>query len=96
MFVIYSLFYSQVADKIILDLEATRDLSRIWLHVDMDAFYASVETLSNPNLEGKPMAVGSLSMISTANYEVRDSVFFFLSEYPYLIGFGDHFCCFVF
>ena len=47
-----------------------RDLSRIWLHVDMDAFYAAVETLSNPTLKGKPMAVGSMSMISTANYEV--------------------------
>lgn len=48
----------------------TRDLSRIWLHVDMDAFYAAVETLSDPSLKGKPMAVGGLSMISTANYEV--------------------------
>jgi DNA polymerase kappa len=47
-----------------------RDLSRIWLHVDMDAFYAAVETLSNPSLKGKPMAVGGMSMISTANYEV--------------------------
>ena len=36
----------------------------------MDAFYAAVETLSNPTLKGKPMAVGSMSMISTANYEV--------------------------
>ncbi|MCH84448.1 DNA polymerase kappa-like [Trifolium medium] len=37
----------------------------------MDAFYAAVETLSNPTLKGKPMAVGSMSMISTANYEAR-------------------------
>ncbi|XP_052621259.1 DNA polymerase kappa isoform X2 [Lactuca sativa] len=37
----------------------------------MDAFYAAVETLSNPSLKGKPMAVGSMSMISTANYEAR-------------------------
>ena len=64
------LCYSQVADKRILELEATRDLSRIWLHVDMDAFYAAVETLDNPSLRGRPMAVGSMSMISTANYEV--------------------------
>ncbi|KAK4476975.1 hypothetical protein RD792_016175 [Penstemon davidsonii] len=60
----------KIADKRIFDLEATRDLSRIWLHVDMDAFYAAVETLCNPSLEGKPMAVGGLSMISTANYVV--------------------------
>ncbi|KAI3753030.1 hypothetical protein L2E82_25074 [Cichorium intybus] len=63
--------YQKVADKRIAELEATRDLSRIWLHVDMDAFYAAVETLSNPSLKGKPMAVGSMSMISTANYEAR-------------------------
>ncbi|KAK3011924.1 hypothetical protein RJ639_010502 [Escallonia herrerae] len=63
--------YRKVADKRILELESTRDLSRLWLHVDMDAFYAAVETLSNPLLRGKPMAVGSMSMISTANYEAR-------------------------
>nr|XP_043621769.1 DNA polymerase kappa [Erigeron canadensis] len=63
--------YQRVADKRIAELEATRDLSRIWLHVDMDAFYAAVETLSNPALKGKPMAVGGMSMISTANYEAR-------------------------
>ncbi|XP_020979324.1 DNA polymerase kappa [Arachis ipaensis] len=63
--------FQKVADRRILELEALRDLSRIWLHVDMDAFYAAVETLSNPTLKGKPMAVGSMSMISTANYEAR-------------------------
>lgn len=61
----------EVADKRILELEATRDLKRIWLHVDMDAFYAAVETLSNPSLKGKPIAVGNWAMISTANYEVK-------------------------
>ncbi|XP_061354489.1 DNA polymerase kappa [Gastrolobium bilobum] len=63
--------FQKVADRRILELEASRDLSRFWLHVDMDAFYAAVETLSNPTLKGKPMAVGSMSMISTANYEAR-------------------------
>ncbi|KAH1156848.1 hypothetical protein AAZX31_11G001900 [Glycine max] len=63
--------YQKVADRRIVELEASRDLSRIWLHVDMDAFYAAVETLSNPTLKGKPMAVGSMSMLSTANYEAR-------------------------
>ncbi|KAF9621196.1 hypothetical protein IFM89_016690 [Coptis chinensis] len=61
----------QVADKRIIELEVTRDLSKTWLHVDMDAFYAAVETLHNPLLSGKPMAVGCMSMISTANYEAR-------------------------
>ncbi|GER36915.1 DNA polymerase IV [Striga asiatica] len=63
--------HQKIADKRIVELEATRDLSRFWLHVDMDAFYAAVETLCNPSLKGKPMAVGSMSMISTANYEAR-------------------------
>ncbi|XP_047946394.1 DNA polymerase kappa isoform X1 [Salvia hispanica] len=63
--------HRKIADRKIAGLEATRDLSRIWLHVDMDAFYAAVETLSNPSLKGKPMAVGSMSMLSTANYEAR-------------------------
>ncbi|KAJ1381624.1 UmuC domain [Sesbania bispinosa] len=67
--------YQKVADRRILDLEASRDLSRIWLHVDMDAFYAAVETLCNPTLKGRPMAVGSMSMISTANYERYDPNF---------------------
>lgn len=53
-----------------MELEASRDLTRTWLHVDMDAFYAAVETLDNPALTGRPLAVGSLSMICTANYEV--------------------------
>ncbi|KAG7583415.1 Cyclin C-terminal domain [Arabidopsis suecica] len=56
--------YQKVVDRRIVELEATRDLSRIWLHVDMDAFYASVETVSDPSLKGKRMAVGGLSMIS--------------------------------
>lgn len=61
----------QIADKKIIELEALRDLSKVWLHTDMDAFYAAVETLENPSLRGKPLAVGSLSMICTANYEVH-------------------------
>uniref|UniRef100_A0A6N2N8D9 DNA polymerase kappa n=1 Tax=Salix viminalis TaxID=40686 RepID=A0A6N2N8D9_SALVM len=55
--------YQTVADRRILELEATRDLSRIWLHADMDAFYAAVETLSNRLLVHV--------YDSTANYEAR-------------------------
>ncbi|GLJ15483.1 hypothetical protein SUGI_0254190 [Cryptomeria japonica] len=63
--------FERVADRRVLGLEGARDLSRTWMHVDMDAFYAAVETLENPSLAGKPMAVGNMSMICTANYEAR-------------------------
>jgi DNA polymerase kappa len=52
-------------------LDAQRDLSRTWLCVDMDAFFASVEIRDAPALAHVPMAVGSLSMITTSNYVAR-------------------------
>ena len=44
----------------IADLEAHRDLSQHIVHVDMDAFYASVELLRDSSLAGKPFAVRAL------------------------------------
>ena len=48
-----------------------RDLSQIVVHVDMDMFYAAVETLDDASLAEKPMAVGSYSMLATSNYVAR-------------------------
>ena len=44
------------------------------IHVDMDQFFAAVEQLDNPELKGKPIAVGhdaERGVVSTASYEAR-------------------------
>lgn len=61
----------EITDSIVMELEKTRDLTRTFVHIDMDAFYAAVEILDNPELRDIPMAVGSNAMLSTSNYPAR-------------------------
>ena len=59
-------------NKIISSFEKKdRKLTRWWCVVDFDMFYAAVAMRDDPTLIGKPVAVGGMSMISTANYEAR-------------------------
>ena len=49
-------------------------MSKVILHIDMDAYFASVAIVNNPKLKGLPVAVGgssSRSIITTASYEAR-------------------------
>ncbi|KAF9478811.1 DNA/RNA polymerase [Pholiota conissans] len=60
-----------IADHLIEQIEEKRDLTQIIVHVDMDAFFANVELLDNPNLDGKAFAVVGKGILTTASYEAR-------------------------
>ena len=62
---------AQLAKSRIEFLKEQRRFDKIWMHLDMDMFFAAVEIKDNPSLANVPMAVGSMAMISTSNYIAR-------------------------
>ncbi|KAI9768716.1 MAG: hypothetical protein M1840_004711 [Geoglossum simile] len=60
----------RLADNHLAELELSRDLTQIIVHVDCDAFYAAVEELDRPELKHVPMAVGK-GVLTTCNYSAR-------------------------
>ena len=56
-------------------MKGAEDMEQMIIHVDMDAFYASVEVRDNPFLYGKPLIIGSMpterGVVATCSYEAR-------------------------
>ncbi|KAH6609000.1 hypothetical protein Trco_002346 [Trichoderma cornu-damae] len=58
------------ADRLLAELELSRDLTQHIVHLDCDAFFAAVEQLDRPDLSDVPFAVGG-GVLTTCNYVAR-------------------------
>lgn len=68
------LFVEKEINKIKIEWPALfgKECNKMFVHIDLDSFYASVETLDHPEYKDVPMAVGSNLMIAACNYKARE------------------------